>query len=307
MAIQIDGIAIVSDANAIPYVEAGTHLFRFMDHRTDYFWPTVSEMLSEHRLFLNSRTRFNDPYDSRPIIDNDLSNSAIRDYVDDMVANPYNRRRKPSQIARIVAMRDSGRTLLRKGSIQNIKEGLLASANEFLDTSGLLSFSLTAENPLLWGYYAASFAGICTVFKRSTSGRSALSICARVAYVDQRPRLALSKFHAMAKARMAGQSYDDLANEIFFRSFLHKSNHWSHEKEARIFCPSKAFEKIEFGSDELIGFILGVNTPASVEEKLNTEIRLRKPTVAVHRSSLSRSEFKVVIPHILTRRSAKAA
>ena len=307
MATQIFGVAIVSTEIAIPYVETGTYLFRFMDHRTEYFWTTIGEMLSENRLFLNSRTRFNDPYDSQPIIENDLSNAAIRDYVDEMATNPYNRNRRPSQIARIVGLKASGNFLLKKGSLQNIKDGLFASANEFLDAGGLVSFSLTAENPLLWGYYATSFAGVCAVFRRGTSMRSALSVCARVAYVDHRPRLALGMFHAMATARMADKPYNDLANEIFFRSFLHKSSHWSHEKEARIFVPFKAFEKIEFESDELVGFILGINTPTLVEEKLRAEIRLRKPTIVAHKSSLSRNEFKVIIPHTFTRRGAKAA
>lgn len=264
-------------------------------------------MLTEHRLFLNSRTRFNDPYDSRPIIEGDLSSSKIRDYVNDMVANPYNPKRKPSRIARIMSMASSGGPRLRKGAVQNIKNDLRANADEFLDSAGLLSFSLTAENPLLWGHYAASFTGLCAIFRRGLSTTSALSVCARVTYVEERPHLALSLLHTMASARMADQPYDDLANAIFFRSFLHKSNHWIYEKEARIFFPFHAFKKLHFESGELVGFILGPKAPDSLEHKLRDEIKQRNPSVGLHNSSLSPREFKIVIPHKFTRHHADAA
>jgi hypothetical protein len=291
----------------IPYVDPGTYLFRFMDHRTEHFWPSIADMLSKQELFLNSRTRFNDPYDSEPIIENDLSNSVIRNYIDQMVENPYNPKRKPSQIARIMRLKASGRPHLRKGGIQNIKESLRISANEFLNSCGLLSFSLTGENPLLWGHYAASFTGVCAIFRRGASTASALSICARVVYVDQRPRLALSLFQEMARARMANLSYDDLANEIFFLSFLHKSNHWSYEREARIFYPFSAFKKMPFDSSELLGFILGPKSAPSLEEKMREEIKTRQPSVALYKSSLSQNEFKIVIPHKFTHQHANAA
>ena len=39
--------------------------------------------------------------------------------------------------------------------VENIKAEMRQATDEFLDTAGLLSFSLTAENPLLWGHYAS--------------------------------------------------------------------------------------------------------------------------------------------------------
>lgn len=268
-----------------------------MDHRTDYFWPTITDLLSEHRLFLNSRTKFNDPYDSRPIIDDDLSTSSLRQYTDEMLANPLNPRRSPSQMLRLLEMKAAGRTTLRKGSIRNIKSSVRASADEFLDSAGLLSFSLTAEHPLLWGHYAASFSGVCAVFKRGHAVESALSICANVVYVPKPPHLQLSLFHTMATARIANQKHDDLANEIFFRSFLHKSDDWRYEQEARIFYPFHALKHMPFEPGELSGFILGPKSSLSLEEKLKKEIRARKPSTALYKASLSQREYRVVLPH----------
>jgi hypothetical protein len=64
----------------------------------------IANMLSEQTLFLNSRTKFNDPYDSRPIIQNDLSSSAIRDYCEEMFRNPFNPKRSFSGVAQIMAL-----------------------------------------------------------------------------------------------------------------------------------------------------------------------------------------------------------
>jgi hypothetical protein len=290
-----------------PYVEAGTHLFRFMDPRANHFWSAVADMLAEQKLFLNSRTKFNDPYDSQPIIDGDLSNSAIRDYFKYTIEHPFNPNRSLKSTARILDMRATGRTHLNKKSVQNIKTELLKNASEFLDTAGLLSFSLTAENPLLWGHYAASFTGICAVFRRGKSDDSALSVCARVTYVDRRPHLPLSLLHELARLRMANLPYDNIADEVFFLAFLHKSSHWSQEQEARIYFPFNAFKKLPFNPNELIGFILAPNSSDEFERKMREEIKARRPSVAVYKSSLSRNDFRIIIPHQFTHHRPHAA
>jgi hypothetical protein len=281
----------------IPLVKDGTYLFRFMDCRSEHFWSAIADMLSQQKLFVNSRTRFNDPYDSYPIIENDLSASAIRNYCEAMIQDPFNAKRSLTGIAHILDLKASGRTHLNKNMVEHIRTEMRQATEEFLDKAGLLSFSLTAENPLLWGHYAASFKGICAIFKRSNSTNSALSICARVTYVDKRPHLSMSLSHKMATNRMSNQPYDNLANDIFFLSFLHKSRHWAHEQEARIFYPFSAFQKLSFEPSELIGFILGPRSSPELERKMRTEITTRRPSVALHQSSLSQSDFRIIIPH----------
>ncbi|HMG78869.1 MAG TPA: DUF2971 domain-containing protein [Xanthobacteraceae bacterium] len=291
----------------IPFVKAGTYLFRFMDSRTEHFWPAITDMLSEQTLFVNSRTRFNDPYDSHPIIENDLSTSAVRAYCEEMIKNPFDPKRSLTGIAHILDLKASGRTRLNKKMVENIKAEMRQATEDFLDTGGLLSFSLTAENPLLWGHYAASFAGICAIFRRSASTDSALSICASVSYVDKRPHLPMSLFHEMSIRRISGQDFDDIANDIFFLSFLHKSDHWAYEQEARIFYPFSAFQKLSFEPSELVGFILGPKSSSDLEQKMRTEIKKRRPSVALHKSSLSQNDFRIIIPHKFTQRHKHAA
>jgi hypothetical protein len=204
-----------------PYIEPGKHLFRFLDPRSKYFWPAAEDLLSEQTFFLNSRKNFNDPYDCQPVIISDLSNLSIRQYLHNAMQNPFNPKRSVVGIARILELKSTGRTNLKKRQIDNIKIALRKNAEQTLDNVGLLSFSLTAENPLLWGHYAASFTGICAVFRRGDSLTSGLALCAKVTYVRKRPQLPLSLIHEMTQRRMAQQPHDELANRIFFfRSYI---------------------------------------------------------------------------------------
>lgn len=273
-----------------------------MDPRTSHFWSAVDDMLSANLLFLNSRVNFNDPFDSRPVIKNDLSSSQIRNYFSETIQNPYSPNRSLKNILRISELKATGRTHLNKKGIETIKAGLQKIANELLDSAGLLSFSLAAENPLLWAHYAASYTGVCAIFKRSTSPSSFLSLCAQVSYVDERPCLPLSLLQELGRRRIKNEPSDDIATEIFYLSFLHKSSHWAYEQEARIFHTQHAFKKAPFDPSELIGFILGPNFRPEFEAKMRDAIRNGRPSVSLHRSTLSPLDFRIIIPHKFARK-----
>jgi hypothetical protein len=281
----------------IPHVESGTYLFRFFNHRAEHFWPAVEDILSHQTLFLNSRVNFNDPYDSQPVIVDDLSNRAIRQNLSEALRNPLPPKRSWQAVARALDMNSNGKTSFKKTEIENIKIALRKNAEQHLDSAGLLSFSLTAENPLLWGHYAASFGGVCAVFRRGHSLRSCLALCAKVSYVDKRPQLSLSLIRQMSRRWMVDEPHDELANEIFFVSFLHKSQHWDYEQEARIFCPQGAFKKLKYEPSEFVGFILGPNSSPDLENRLRLEIKSRRPSASLDRAFLSQSEYQIIGPH----------
>ena len=291
----------------IPYVEPGTHLFRFMDPRTDHFWSAIADLLVEQKLFLNSRTKFNDPYDSQPTIEDDLSNSIIRAHLQEMLENPWNPRRDSLSVARILQLKAQGKTRLNRKQIENIKVGTRRNAAEYLDLCGLASFSLVANHKLLWAHYAAGASGVCIVFKRGASMTSGFSVCAKVSYTDERPRLPLSLLYQMASARMTGESYDDVAEKILLVSFLFKSKEWEYEQEARIFYPFHASKKIGFEPSELIAIILGPNAHPDLEKKLKNLLRQLASPVVVHKALLSKSRFGIELPDYFTNVAATAA
>jgi hypothetical protein len=180
--------------------------------------------------------------------------------------------------------------------IQSIKAASRCNAFGYLDDCGLLSFSLTAEDPLLWGHYAASFKGICAVFKRGSSMQSGLCVCAEVCYVENRPELPLSLLFALGANRMQGKPFDELANEVFFLSFLHKDKHWAYEQEARIFYPFRALKTITFDPHELIGFIFAPNSSRELRDRLTSEVKAKRPDITLSEATLSSTEFKITIP-----------
>lgn len=280
----------------IPYVEPGTLLFRYLNPQTQYFWSALGEILSEQKIYLSSRTGFNDVFDSRPEVIDDLKDTDIRRDARALVRNPWASNLEPAEIRKLIDIGKRRRNLLSKKQIKNLKLALTRTANEFLDQCGLSSFSLSSKQPLLWGHYAAGCTGICIVLKRNESLASGLSLCAKVSYVEVRPRLPLSLLYRMREAQRAGQPIDDITNEIFFLSFLHKDKAWEYEQEARIYFPFEASKKIRFEPDELVGIILGPTSSTDLEERIRAEVRQRAPSVQVVRAAIPAKGFEFVIP-----------
>jgi hypothetical protein len=106
---------------------------------------------------------------------------------------------------------------------------------------------------------------------------------------------------------VAHEPFSEVATEIFFLSFLHKSTHWAHEREARIFHIQHAFKKLSFDPQELIGFILGAHAPPELERKMRDEIKNRRPSVSVDSAVLSPTEFRIIIPHKFLREHVSPA
>jgi hypothetical protein len=284
----------------LPYVRPDTYLFRYMDHRTDYFWSAITDMLTEQKLFLNSRAKFNDPYDSQPEIQDDVSISDIRYHADEMVQNPWRMDRAPEDVLQILKLREQGRTHLTRKQLGNIKASMLQSASEFLDECGLMSFSLISDHPLLWGHYAAGSAGVCVVFRRGISMQSALCVCAEVSYVEARPRLPTRLLLEMVRTQRAGsKSFGEIADKVFSLSFLHKSKEWEYEREARIFYPFSASKKIKFDRKELVSIIVGPKAPTDLENKLKQATNQFTPEVTIHRALLSQNGYGIIAPNNL--------
>jgi hypothetical protein len=280
----------------LPYIEPGTHLFKFLNHNTAHFWSAVADLLGQQKIFLSSRTRFNDPHDSNPEIENDLADSLIKNHAQEMLANPWRQDRDPSEILQILNTLAQNNTRLNKQQITNIKAQARQTARDYLDQCGLASFSLTMDQPLLWAHYAAGYSGICVVFKRNHSLQSGLCLCAKVNYCGSLPKLPLSLTYRMVAAQRSSEDFRELSDRIIFLSFLNKFKLWEYEQEARIFNPFRASTKIAFEKDELVGIVLGPKSPKTLEERLIAEIRRLAPAVQITRAVLSPTGYEIVFP-----------
>jgi hypothetical protein len=284
----------------IPYVQPGEYLFRYMDHRTEYFWPAITDILATQELYLSSRTKFNDPYDCQPKLLDNVKISDLRLHTAEMIQNPWRADRDAEDVIKILRLKERGRTTLTRGQMQNIKAEMLKSVSEYLDQCGVVSLSLTSNNPLLWSHYAANASGVCVAFRRGSSMGSAFAVCAKVSYVEVRPRLPTRLLSELVRfQRLNDKRFNELSDRVFSLSFLHKSKEWEYEREARIFYPFRAFTKIRFDRGELQSIVVGPRSSPDLETKLKQLVAQLAPRVTVQRASLSQSGYGIIVPEEL--------
>jgi len=117
------------------------------------------------------------------------------------------------KIARIMELNDPFEFLGVDLSDRKFREALKATKATISKTKGLLCFSKTWKNPVLWGHYADKHKGICLGFKVP---RGAVK---KIDYIDSRLLLP-----------------PDVPDEAFMEKLLFtKFSHWEYEQEYRAY------------------------------------------------------------------------
>lgn len=116
------------------------------------------------------------------------------------------------KIARIMELNDPFEFLGVELSDRHFRRSLQAMKKELSTNRGILSFSKTWKNPVLWSHYADKHRGVCLGFEVPSSNLS------KVKYVDYRfPR-------------------PKMPDEVFMEKLLTtKFKHWQYEREYRAF------------------------------------------------------------------------
>jgi len=121
-------------------------------------------------------------------------------------------RNRRLKIARIMELNDPFEFLGVDLSDREFRKALKETKAELSKTNGLLCFSKTWTNPVLWGHYADKHRGICLGFEAPSSNLG------KVNYVDLRP------------------PRPDVLDEAFMKRLLFtKFSHWQYEQEYRVF------------------------------------------------------------------------
>ena len=121
-------------------------------------------------------------------------------------------RNRRLKIARIMELNDPFEFLGVDLSDRQFRRALRETKAELSTTKGILCFSKTWTNPVLWGHYADKHRGICLGFEVPSS------VLHKVEYVDSRfPR-------------------PDVLDEAFMQKLLFtKFSHWQYEQEYRAY------------------------------------------------------------------------
>lgn len=96
---------------------------------------------------------------------------------------------------------------------------------QMIDRCGLVSFSDTADNLLLWGYYAQGFRGMCLEFDPSVLGR--------LSRFKDEPLFPVTYADLPAPALPTGSIIDLSIKDAVIQLLCRKRIEWSHEREWR--------------------------------------------------------------------------
>lgn len=169
---------------------------------------------------------FNDPFDSKPIIINDLTKEQWRQIGEEELSDP--------KVADefLAAGMDRGTVLSMASGGSDVSDVLLAFLGSFI---GILSLSEVSDNIVMWSHYTGAHTGYILGFNADheyfTSKMDAPNHTQlmRVNYVDTRPHIELSQTKPI---------------DIYFT----KSLQWAYEKEWRICKPILEAKKIIEGT-----------------------------------------------------------
>ena len=220
-------------------------LYRFESFDARYTEETIVDIFVKNQIYLNSRTQFNDPFDSLPSIIGKIKKG---DVIKHLSPNKnMNRKEKRKNL--------SGK------DPDKIWDKLFF--DKFINQIGIKSLSSQWNHIPLWSHYANNHSGYCIQFKPL---ESELKNVLRVKYTTERPKL--EKLNFLIN--------EDLFAEEVSEALVTKSHVWSSEAEFRIIkhgC-AKAYEKISY--NEINAVYFGVETKSTKIEMIRDQLKSSK-------------------------------
>ena len=184
-------------------------------------------------------------------------------------------RERRLKISRIMELNDPFEFLGADLSDPNFRRALQKTKADVSQTKGILCFSKTWRNPVLWSHYADKHRGLCLGFEVSDA------ILGKVEYVE-------SRLHVPSK----------IDEEFIERILFTKFKHWEYEQEYRVYTELKehidGIYYSEFSEQiRLRKVIVGVRstiTRAQVHEALGP----LRPEVETFKARAGFTKFEVV-------------
>lgn len=154
-------------------------------------------------------------------------------------------------------------------------------------STGIICFSATAEDPVLWSHYADSHKGIAFEVDQHIEGE-----IEEVSYSENRPTL---KYEWLWDSRKSKEVL-----EILKTLFITKSKSWSYEKEWRVLIDLTKCDELEdmylrdIPGNYLKRVILGIDCPESESNIEQLLIESGFPDTKVVRAERHRLEYKII-------------
>ena len=158
------------------------------------------------------------------------------------------------------------------------QEGLTERLQNTVNSVGILSFSKTDRNILLWSHYAAGHSGLCLTFTATNH----------------------SPFFGRALPVMYKEVYPDLSmvssvDEHIDAFLLTKAMDWSYEEEYRIIDHDDGPGDKVFPSELLLAVTLGARMPPTDKQLVSGWANSRKSPIEIFESFVVPGEFSLGI------------
>ncbi|HKO46871.1 MAG TPA: DUF2971 domain-containing protein [Polyangiaceae bacterium] len=238
-------------------------LYKFRD-----LGDNTRKLIEGRQLYLNSVTKFNDPFEFR-----------FRGQMDE---EP-----DPEQWKSWINLADlteEQKTHLLALSMAEVARVIGVTSKQFRQQleqqCGVFCLCQDADNLLLWAHYANSHKGICLEFDTSVAPLNA--DIHEVIYQTDLPVMSLPSV-----------DFETFSDQVL----LGKSPHWKYEREWRLvknnLTPND--RTLTYPPEALTGVILGCNFPDSERATLNAWVAASGARPKIHRARRSPTEYKVDI------------
>ena len=253
----------------MPGPEEPLKLYKYRSFDSDLARQSVENIILNNRLYWQSPSAFNDPFDCQPnfifgetsVQRSAFARRAVRANQDGLTQRHMRRAKK-----RIIAQRPA----------RYNQQMLSLAFAEWMKESAVACFSRIRDSELMWAHYAASHQGLCFEFTEIIPNFLAYD----VQYCTERPVVNLTRWQ-----------YD----QTFIEGLLTKSSAWSYEQEQRMIDYRKPPGYRLFPARALTGIILGARMPEDDRATIKALVAQRATNLPVLQAVANTAKFKLDI------------
>lgn len=237
------------------------------------------EAISHQSLFFSNPDKFNDPFEFRPIVSLEASNTEFAEYLEGFYKRtcPWmNRTQRRESISNLV--KDSSRNHKSNAAADAMRNGM----HQLTKKCGVFCLSEDPKNILMWAHYADNHSGLCLGFD-GTSTNEFFGKAQKVKYSDSYPIVNI--------IRDDPQNYHE-------KSVLTKSDHWDYEREWRIIDHENGAGIYRYSIDDLKEVIFGLNTDALVINEVKSLLITSGCKPRLYQTKRHLTEFELTLIEI---------
>lgn len=231
----------------------------------------VKDVFRKREIFLTDATRFNDPFECRPVLTSHQSSLKREIYLKQLTKERF-----PNADKRTLKKLMKG-----KGRLLTDQATLRRTYDDFIKTVGIYCLAERNDDLLMWAHYSDSHRGLCLGFDASPVG-TLFWEAFKVVYQVEYPTVNL----------MAMDCGDE-----FRKAILTKSTHWIYEQERRIVKMEDEGGSgfYTFSPHLLSSVIFGALMSSQDKETVMNWIRAFPTRIALYQARLNEHKYQLDI------------